>query len=478
MAGEEASSSDTTTDGAVSANPVSPFFKLPHDVRIQIYDYAIRGPQPSRKAYILLGQWPMKKPVQEQQLVASASLSRVCQQIHRESRATFYRGFVFYFWDATGLDDWIKDIGPANAALVDHIEICLLTHNVGIQRLWAASLSRSNLCLRRIGIQGGRPGWNEPVAIICCLLTAASRLLNFSNDQDPPHITLRDCSVSRPIDFLFPGVYLFEYTDRMHYARITAASCRPSFPFLRLPPELRRRIYVLCLQAPGGIVMVDPRRRGTQEWQKVPAPQLCRLSRFVHAEASTVLYGSNTFDFGTTTVENLTWFSTVAGRANNSLVRAISFRIGQADSHLTLAKSLKDSGMKTLRHIRIEWARCETQGSPYLDPCLRKAVTAMFDPAKNVKKVLELNDFEESERWRIGPGDELGGWTVEMLRIWQWKPREIYDGGRQAHPFEGVKGEMRYKLRGYKPKWYLFSGANGGNGGAVVGLGRDNNFLR
>lgn len=96
------------------------------------------------------------------------------------------------------------------------------------------------------------------------------------------------------------------------------------FPFTTLPPELRNRIYALCLTDPNGIDLASKMRayrrtvsrtiiardedgngKHTTRFMDVPAPDtselpvlaphLLRLNKEIHAEAQPILYGGNVF---------------------------------------------------------------------------------------------------------------------------------------------------------------------------------------
>ena len=74
-----------------------------------------------------------------------------------------------------------------------------------------------------------------------------------------------------------------------------------SFPFMKLPPELRNKIYACCLLVEGHILSPD-----AECWRYDPrlvyrddklrsVSGILSLSKAVHQEAAPIFYGKNTF---------------------------------------------------------------------------------------------------------------------------------------------------------------------------------------
>jgi hypothetical protein len=88
--------------------------------------------------------------------------------------------------------------------------------------------------------------------------------------------------------------------------------------FLKLPSELRNRVYELCLlhQEPINPCMVYNRRNGL-------TTGLLRANKTVHREASSLLYAQNRFDFTMATPEDVASFLRTIGDNNANCIRHI-----------------------------------------------------------------------------------------------------------------------------------------------------------
>ena len=88
--------------------------------------------------------------------------------------------------------------------------------------------------------------------------------------------------------------------------------------FLKLPSELRNRVYELCLvrQEP-----IDARIKGYQRQELTPG--LLRVNKTVHREASSLFYAQNCFDFTWVIPEDVALFLGTIGRTNADYVRHV-----------------------------------------------------------------------------------------------------------------------------------------------------------
>jgi hypothetical protein len=88
--------------------------------------------------------------------------------------------------------------------------------------------------------------------------------------------------------------------------------------FLKLPSELRNRIYRLCLllQEP-----IDPWINYSRQRNLVP--ELLRTNRTVYREANSLLYAQNRFDFTNGTAEQIALFLKTIGRSNANYIQHI-----------------------------------------------------------------------------------------------------------------------------------------------------------
>ncbi|KAL8643853.1 MAG: hypothetical protein Q9226_008079 [Calogaya cf. arnoldii] len=80
--------------------------------------------------------------------------------------------------------------------------------------------------------------------------------------------------------------------------QMSSMSLESSFPFLRLPGELRNQIYELCLVVDGTINPYPAQYQDNlivPKGQSKPSVALLRVSKLVKAEAQPILYGRNTW---------------------------------------------------------------------------------------------------------------------------------------------------------------------------------------
>jgi len=88
--------------------------------------------------------------------------------------------------------------------------------------------------------------------------------------------------------------------------------------FLKLPGELRNRVYELCLL----------RQEPVNPWidfnlRQELSPGLLRANKTVHREASSLLYAQNRFDFTMATPEDVASFLGTIGRNNADCIRHV-----------------------------------------------------------------------------------------------------------------------------------------------------------
>lgn len=197
----------------------------------------------------------------------------------------------------------------------------------------------------------------------------------------------------------------------------------PTFPFLRLPREIRDQIYLYALVCTGHVNLM-PRHR---EHPKPPIPGICLLNRQISVEANKILYSRNTIIFSV--FEDIHDCLENIGITNKAHIRSIFIPFDcctikqrwDGMSHSVIAsywaEALLASGLKSLMKMDV-LNRCNTSStySRYfasMDPALERMIKCLFQKdQEGTSRHLKLTGFDYDDRKKF-PGD----WRVTMRHI-------------------------------------------------------------
>lgn len=182
-----------------------------------------------------------------------------------------------------------------------------------------------------------------------------------------------------------------------------------TFPFLRLPPELRNRIYDLALCTPGEIYPVgcecyvvcsdEPGAAAEKLSININLLQTCKM---IHAEGSALLYGANRFLFGAAGVSNLSGlypFLVRIGRSNRLQLRHLTISIPKLtrfawEKHISGAQVLGESfDLLSLGHgLRVLELQFQDTGPVFGRRCrdFFTSGTRVVDKLMKIKHIKEL----------------------------------------------------------------------------------------
>ncbi|MCJ1228897.1 hypothetical protein MMC12_005561 [Toensbergia leucococca] len=213
-------------------------------------------------------------------------------------------------------------------------------------------------------------------------------------------------------------------------AKTTISGSTLSFPFLRLPREIRDKVYVEALRVwqdePKDLVRLDlnPYKisiqccaHRTTMWRKaeiISSPQVCRVSRQLGREGNAILYGRNVFRV--LHAHDMNCFFLQIGKANRAHVRWVELAIDEDITKELLyqqqwAQALRTTGLR-LRHLAI-WGRLCGPGQ--LDESLVEAIKFVMDDKEHRQNLfVELRYFRSEERKKLPLN-----WRVEMEEPWE-----------------------------------------------------------
>jgi hypothetical protein len=215
--------------------------------------------------------------------------------------------------------------------------------------------------------------------------------------------------------------------------------------FLKLPSELRNRIYELCLlhEEP-----INPWIDYNQRHELTPG--LLRANKTIHREASSLLYAQNRFDFTMATPEDVASFLRTIGNNNADCIRHIcvdfpsprnlepgnvTLEEGSDDILVsiqsscanlrTLTTSLSSTHAMELRLDALDNPKVVTEALTLVNTCFR-AISSLQDivvevyddgPSDSIRRKMEdlgwkVNTTEYVEEWGSGRsfGDSEDGW--------------------------------------------------------------------
>lgn len=147
-------------------------------------------------------------------------------------------------------------------------------------------------------------------------------------------------------------------------------SLEPSFPFLRLPAELRNQIYEMCLVVDGTINPYPAPYHDNvivPNGQSKPLVALLRVSKVLNAEARPILYGRNTWLHNQNCVairQNHAAFARQPFWDHLNSSRLAHTPIG----HVIMRFSFRDLNQEELRPLYTTWARTQHLLQPGSNP--------------------------------------------------------------------------------------------------------------
>ncbi len=197
--------------------------------------------------------------------------------------------------------------------------------------------------------------------------------------------------------------------------------------FLKLPSELRNRVYELCLvrQEP-----IDARIKGYQR-QGLQTPGFLRANKTVHREASSLFYAQNCFDFTWFMPEDVALFLRTIGRNNADYIRHVRVNF-PAFLHLEPGLvTLEDDSISIFANIQSSCVNLSTLTTCIDSTNATELRLDALDHPTIVTEALELVDtrfraissLQEIivEVYEDGPSDyirrkmESHGWTINAI---------------------------------------------------------------
>ena len=224
-----------------------------------------------------------------------------------------------------------------------------------------------------------------------------------------------------------------------------------TFPFLRLPREVRNRIYLYALMCPAYAKLSSQ----YMDLFKPPTPALYLVNRQLSAEANEILYSMNTMHFEEP--EDIHNYLEAIGTINKAYIRSISIwfdyrtikqrrrdRISTLGTSSDWAKALLGSGLTRLKKIEIstEYIGASDYSSyyPSMDPAMERAIKYLFQQNQDgTTRHLMLTGFNYEDRKRFP-----GNWRVTMTQfVPEWADDPDYAGLMPIPPPEYLDDECR-----------------------------------
>jgi hypothetical protein len=201
--------------------------------------------------------------------------------------------------------------------------------------------------------------------------------------------------------------------------------------FLKLPRELRDRVYELCLSDQ------EPMNPWYAPIRQELSPGLLRTNKTVHHEASSLLYAQNRFDFTTATSEDVASFLQTIGRDNADCIRHVCVNFPYLHDlepgNVTLGESsdgilaIIQSGCANLRTLTTSLfstnameLRLDALDNPKIVTDALKLVNTCFRAISSLQEII-VEVYEDGPSGYIRRKMESYGWTVgatEYVEEW------------------------------------------------------------
>ncbi|KAL8730565.1 MAG: hypothetical protein Q9166_004019 [cf. Caloplaca sp. 2 TL-2023] len=218
-------------------------------------------------------------------------------------------------------------------------------------------------------------------------------------------------------------------------ARISRLEVAPSFPFLKLPAEIRNHIYRFALVVDGEINRYPAHYQAKSivpEGQSKPAVALLRVCKQVGSEAQSILYGENTWRLNQDTIS----------LSLPPLWRRFAYSpdIGHI-GHIVTSFDYRDLNTNELGPQFVSWSQNRTLQTPLNNRVATASEIAHYYRLQQLQRIW-LCKIDIIQRL-ILRNDILMGLTVDLSYCY-------CDGGccRQSMFISGVLAVLRRHLRG------------------------------